>query len=189
MAKNYGHACVCQNHRTTCISSSASQSTPTQLLCISYLSVEKLYRWNLYNSLKTVFGILFSDLTNNQKCMCQYIIWTNAGILLIGPIGTNFSEISIGIQTLSFKKMHLKMSSAKWRPSCLGLNVLMILQALVRLLYAKYIKYNTNNPTNTSMSCNAFIESSISRASAWMGRIITSNEWTSNGSWCQGIKG
>ena len=55
---------------------------------------------------------------------CQAIIWTNAGILLIVPLGTNFSEISIGIQTFSFKKLHLKMSSAKWRPFCLGLNVL-----------------------------------------------------------------
>ena len=56
----------------------------------------------------------------------QAIIWTNDGILLIGPLGTNFIEILIGIQTFSFKKMHLKMSSAKWRPFCLGLNVLMI---------------------------------------------------------------
>ena len=55
----------------------------------------------------------------------QTIIWTNAGILLIGPLGTNFSEILIEIQTFSFKKMHLKMSSAKWRPFCPGLNVLM----------------------------------------------------------------
>ena len=54
----------------------------------------------------------------------QAFIWTNAGILLIGPWGTNFSEILMGIQTFSFKKMHLKMSSAKWRPFCLGLNVL-----------------------------------------------------------------
>ena len=46
----------------------------------------------------------------------QAIIWTIAGILLVGPLGTNFSEISIGIQLFSFKKMHLKMSSAKWRP-------------------------------------------------------------------------
>ena len=43
------------------------------------------------------------------------IIWTNAGILSIGPLGTNFSEISIEIHTFPFKKMHLKMSSAKWR--------------------------------------------------------------------------
>ena len=56
----------------------------------------------------------------------QAIIWTKAGILLIGLLGTNFSEILIGIQTFSFKKMRLKMSSAKWRPSCLGLNVLTI---------------------------------------------------------------
>ena len=54
----------------------------------------------------------------------QAIIWTNAGILLIGHLGTNFSEILIAIQTFSFKKMHLKMSSAKWRLFCLGLNVL-----------------------------------------------------------------
>ena len=54
----------------------------------------------------------------------QAIIWTNAGILLIGPLGTNFSEILIEIYTFSFKKRHLKMSSGKWRPFCLGLNVL-----------------------------------------------------------------
>ena len=53
----------------------------------------------------------------------QAIIWTNAGILLIGPWGTNFSEISIGNHTFSFKKIHLKMSSSKWCPFCLGLNV------------------------------------------------------------------
>ena len=56
----------------------------------------------------------------------QAIIKTNAGILSIGPLGTNFNEILIGIQTFSFKKMHFKMSSAKWRPFCLGLNVLNI---------------------------------------------------------------
>ena len=55
---------------------------------------------------------------------CQTIICTNTGILLIGPLGTNFSEILIGIQTFSFKKMPSKMSSAKWRPPCLGLDVL-----------------------------------------------------------------
>ena len=42
----------------------------------------------------------------------QAIIWTNAGILSIGPLGTNFSEILIGNQTFSFRKLHLKMSSA-----------------------------------------------------------------------------
>ena len=56
----------------------------------------------------------------------QAIIRINAAILLIEPLWTNFSEILIGIQTFSFKKMHLKMSSAKWRLFCLGLNVLTV---------------------------------------------------------------
>ena len=54
----------------------------------------------------------------------QAIIWTNAGILLIELLGTNFSEIIIKIHMFSFKKMFLKMSSGKWRPFCLSLNVL-----------------------------------------------------------------
>ena len=53
----------------------------------------------------------------------QAIIRTNAGILLIGTLGTNFSEILSDIHTFSFKKMHLNMSSAKIvailsRPQC-----------------------------------------------------------------------
>ena len=55
----------------------------------------------------------------------QAIIWNNAGILLIGPLETNWNEILIEIYIFSFKKMHVKMSSVKWRPYCLGLNVLM----------------------------------------------------------------
>ena len=47
-------------------------------------------------------------------------IETKAGILLIWPLGTNFSEILIGINTFSFKKMHLKMSSGKWWPFVLA---------------------------------------------------------------------
>ena len=54
----------------------------------------------------------------------QAIIRTNDGILFIGPLGTNFNEILIEIHTFSFKKMHLKMSSAKRRLFRLGLNVL-----------------------------------------------------------------
>ena len=54
----------------------------------------------------------------------QAIIWSNGGILLVRLLGTNLSEILIQIYTFSFKKMHLKMSSGKWRPFCFGLNVL-----------------------------------------------------------------
>ena len=54
----------------------------------------------------------------------QAIIWTNVGILSIGPLGTNFSDVFIEIHTLSFKKTHFKMSPAKRRSFCCGLNVL-----------------------------------------------------------------
>ena len=61
----------------------------------------------------------------------QAIILTNAGILLIGPLGTNLSEILSEIETFSFMKMPLKMLSGKWWPSCLGLNVLTVYTAVV----------------------------------------------------------
>ena len=54
----------------------------------------------------------------------QAIIRTNAGILLIRPVGTNFGEFLVEILIFSFKKMRLKVSSAKRRPFCLGLNEL-----------------------------------------------------------------
>ena len=67
--------------------------------------------------------IIGSDngLSPNRR---QVIIWTNAGILSVGSLGINFGEVLLEIQTFSFMKMHLKMSSAKWRPFCLCLNVL-----------------------------------------------------------------
>ena len=54
----------------------------------------------------------------------QAIIWTNARLLSIGPLQTYFNENLIKIHQFSLKKMPVKTSSAKWRPSCLGLNVL-----------------------------------------------------------------
>ena len=56
----------------------------------------------------------------------QAIIETNAGLLLFGPLGTNVSEILIGIQIALFNKMHLKMASGKLLPFCFNLNVLML---------------------------------------------------------------
>ena len=43
--------------------------------------------------------------------------------MFIGPLGTNFSENSTEFLTFSLTKMRLKVSSAKWWPLCLGLNV------------------------------------------------------------------
>ena len=57
----------------------------------------------------------------------QAIIWTNAGILLTGTVGTNFSQILSEIHTFSFKKMRLKINVVcEMAAICLGLNVLKV---------------------------------------------------------------
>ena len=84
----------------------------------------------------------------------QAIIWTNAGILSIGPLGTNFSDIFIEMHTFSFKKMHLKMSSGKWRPFCVGLNVLNILfGAQTGILWENYCKTSSIRHKKTTLKC------------------------------------
>ena len=50
----------------------------------------------------------------------QAIIWTSAELLLIEPLGANFSEILIKIQNFSFMKMYLEILSAKRQPFCPG---------------------------------------------------------------------
>ena len=72
----------------------------------------------------------------------QAITWTNVGILLIGPLGTNFSEMLVEIQTFSFKKIHLKMLSGKWRPFCLGLNELNKQNTFWKFCVIIYCDYN-----------------------------------------------
>ena len=60
----------------------------------------------------------------------QAIIWTNAGILLIGILWTSFSEI----HTFSYKKMHLKMSVI-WQAFCLSLGALSVKEIIHSALY------------------------------------------------------
>ena len=93
--------------------------------------------------------ILVSKLTiiGSDNGLCpdwpQAIILTNAGILLIGPSGTNISEILIKMYTFSFTTIHLKMSSGKWRPFCLSLNVLNAYEAkLHNAVHSQYIAVN-----------------------------------------------
>ena len=76
--------------------------------CLTHICVNKL----------TIIG---SDhgLSHGRR---QAIIWTR--ILLIRTLETNFSEILSEIHSFSFKKMYLKMSSAKWRLFRLCLNAL-----------------------------------------------------------------
>ena len=108
--------CICKNKKNEDILSIMSNPQPNCCLThwgrVTHICVSEL-------------NIIGSDngLSHGRR---QAIIWTNAGKLLIGHLGTNFSEILSEIHTFSFKKMHLKMSSGKCRPFCLGLNVLKV---------------------------------------------------------------
>ena len=53
----------------------------------------------------------------------QAIIWTNAGISFIGPREQTAVKY-LSKYIISFKDLHFTMSSWKWRPFCLVLNVL-----------------------------------------------------------------
>ena len=87
-------------------------------------------------------------------------------MLLIEPLGS-FSGVLSEIHTFSFKKMHLKTSSAKWRPSCLGLNVLKT-------------KASQGNISESRTSSNAFLcffpymQSMCTRS--WNARLIKINQ-------------
>ena len=48
----------------------------------------------------------------------QAFTWTTAGLLSIRLLGTGFSKIWMAFNYFHFKKMLLKMSSAKWWPFC-----------------------------------------------------------------------
>ena len=61
--------------------------------------------WRMYTSV--IQRTIISSDNGLSLGWCQAIIWTKAGILLIGPSETNFSEISIVIHTFSSKKMRL----------------------------------------------------------------------------------
>ena len=90
----------------------------------------------------------------------QAIIWNNAGILSIGLFGTKFSEIFIEILTFSFKKMCLKVSSAKWRPFCLGLNVLTRLRGSSQL---ELVEPNHKNTPYEILVCSTSLIASLIR--------------------------
>ena len=89
----------------------------------------RLFLCNL-NSLRRVTHIRISEQTiigsdnGLSPQRRQAIIWTNVGTLLIGPLGTDFSEILIEINISSFRIMRLKIQFAKRHLFCFSLNVL-----------------------------------------------------------------
>ena len=90
--------------------------------------------WCIYASVNCAIIGSDNSLSPDQR---QSIIWTNAGILLIGHLGTNFNQIQIKMQQFSFKKRHLtltfkKMTSANCHPFCLSLCVLTVFPSQIK---------------------------------------------------------
>ena len=83
------------------------------------------YRWGRVTHICVGKLIIIGSDNGLSPDRRQAIIWTNSGLLSNGPLRTYFNENLIKMQQFSSKKMHVKMSSGKWRPFCFGLNVLM----------------------------------------------------------------
>ena len=87
-----------------------------------YFCINSMRRWLTHICVSKI-TITGSD-NGLSSCRRQANIETNTGILVAGPLRTNFSEIVIEIHIFSWKKIHFKLSSGNWRPFCLGLNEL-----------------------------------------------------------------
>ena len=74
-----------------------------------------------------VTHICVSEITSigSDNCLSpdQAIIWIDDEIFLRWPLETSFRKNVIEVHTFALMKMHLKMSSGKCRPFCLGFNV------------------------------------------------------------------
>ena len=83
----------CMNLCLTCVVNGLILFTCVINKVWHYWCPDSLTHWD------RVTHICVSKLTiiGSALARCQAIIWTNVGILLIGPVGTNFSEISITV--------------------------------------------------------------------------------------------
>ena len=96
-----------------------------------------VFPYSTWFPLNRVTHICVSDLTSIgsdnglSPGRRQAIIRTNAGILFIRPLGAKFSEFLVEFLNFSLQKMRLKVSSAKRRPFCLGLNELNVFALII----------------------------------------------------------
>ena len=109
---------------------SSKLATCVSTACIKYLIYDSvLTHWgrvtHIYVGILTIVG---SD-NGLSPSRHQFIIWTNAGILLIGPLETNFSDFFyqhpyIFIQENVFENVTWKMEAILLRPQCVKENPL-----------------------------------------------------------------
>ena len=75
-----------------------------------------------------MYRVIISSVNGLSRTQCRAIIQINAVVLLIDFPRTKIIEIKSKIQAYAFTKSLLKTSSANWRLSCSGRNVLLTLQ-------------------------------------------------------------
>ena len=132
--------------RTVCVSCPGGVMYMYMLHSINRFSIYLLMAWRLIGT-KTSTAIMmvmllrpYHDFYNSLRPSDVYaIIWTKSVILLIEPWGTNFNKILIAI---SLRKIHLKMSSGKWRSFCPDLNVMICSPFFQYRRYHNQIAFN-----------------------------------------------
>ena len=91
---------------------------------------EPMLPYHHYNSLMFIWGQCrlryhsHQSLKISLKIIFLRFYWNLPGASELTYRSHDLNQILIEIHTFSFKKMHVKMSSAKWRPFCPGLIVL-----------------------------------------------------------------
>ena len=110
----------CTSFANVCCKSAPAKYMYTQLLMIKTYSISHWGRKTHICINKLTIICSDNGLSPRRR---QAIIWPYAGLLLIGPLATNFSEILSKSYTFSFKKMHLKnvvwkMAAILSRPQC-----------------------------------------------------------------------
>ena len=102
---------ICMASLTLIFKRSVGTLQPTRLIGLKF-------NWQSEISVREPIQYRFLSAPSHYMNQCWNIVNST--------LGTNFNEIVIEINIISFKKINLKMSSGKWRPFCLGLNVLIL---------------------------------------------------------------
>ena len=110
-----------------------TKASEAKLWCFVWSVPEQTFEQTIETAV--IWDVIITSLINSLRpsnvytCVCkiivigsdnslspgrrQVVIWTNAGILIIGSLGIHFNEILSKSYTFSFKKTPVKLSSAK----------------------------------------------------------------------------
>ena len=122
--------------------------TPELLLFFTFISSSTKtlahHIWFLIEAEWRIYALMswINTGSNNALLPVRHIaiICTNADILFTRSPGTYFNESLFQIQPFALKQMHLKMSSAKYRPSRIGLNIFEWKHMICQTIYIGYYK-------------------------------------------------